>query len=269
MDNIYNELNNYLKRSNRNNTNEVICRFMLNHLMEIPEMSVSEIADACYTSHPSIIRFTRELGFEGIADFKYNVQEYIDEVKRHELRVSFDVDVFLDDEGYKGSLVNWLGSQNDFFISSLEDLERQKVIDLCKDIHDHKNVYIIGAGLSLAIGELFRIELARCGKILNNISDFPDDMNSTDRKKTMIIVISMYGFWLAKTSRDKQISDIDSYLKRYSDRTWLVTLKGGEKSSHLDHTIAIGSRDRSFDMTLNLMIVFFEIVAECYQKLYK
>ena len=139
-DNIYNVLNNYLKRSNRDSTNEVICRFMMNHLLEIPQMSVNEIADACFTSHPSIIRFTRELGFEGMADFKYNVQNYIDEVRSGEMRVSFPVEILSDEERFQQTLKAWLDVQSRIIVSSIQSDVREKTRRLCEEIQAHKRL---------------------------------------------------------------------------------------------------------------------------------
>lgn len=267
MDNIYNVLSNYLKRSNKNNTNEVICRFMLNHLLEIPEMSVSQIADACYTSHPSVIRFTREIGFEGMADFKYSVQNYIDEIKNHELRVHFSLDIS-SDERYVSSLKEWLASQNDYCLHHLSLIDRSKMVELCRQIHGHENVCLCGAGLSNVIGEIFRIELARCGKIISNISPDLDSIDALSADNTLLIIISMYGYFISNVDRERTKGNLKQYLKKHADRSYLITLNGKGMFDVTDETIGIGDRNSSFDVTLNLMILFMEILAECYQQMY-
>lgn len=267
MDSVYNVLNNYLKRSNKNSTNEIICRYMMNHLLEIPNLSVNEIAEACYTSHPSIIRFCKEIGFEGIADFKYNVQDYIDGIKNQELRVRLSIDTS-SDENYKVTLLSWLKKQNDYSLEYLSKIDREKIIGLCHQIHKYDNVCVCGAGISNVVGELFRIELARCGKIVNNM---PADLTALDTAKaeeTLLIVISMYGHLIDKLNRESYHGSLRQYLKKHTDQSWMITLNAPDLNQVTDEVIGIGDRESVFGETLNLMIMFFEIIAECYQNTY-
>ena len=267
MDSIYNVLNNYLKRSNKNSTNEVICRYMMNHLLEIPDLSVYEIAEACYTSHPSIIRFCKEIGFEGVADFKYNVQNYIDGINNQELRIHMSIDTD-SDEKYNLSLSTWLNKQNNYCHKYLSMVDREKIMKLCRQIRQYENVCVFGAGVSNVVGELFRIELARCGKIINNI---PADLTALDMVKaedTLLIFISMYGYLIDKLNRELSQSGLKQYIKTHADQSWLVTLNGSGLNQLTDEVVCIGNRESDYGETTNLMILFFEIVAECYQNIY-
>ena len=266
-DNIYNVLSDYLKRSNKDSTNEVICRFLMNHLMEIPEMSVNEIADACYTSHPSIIRFTKELGYDGFADFKYNVQDYIDEVHAKTMRVSFPVSTTTSDEAFADSLEEWMGSQKDYIVSSLIATDRMKVHEFCRQMHDHSKVILVGAGLSEVILELFRIELARCGKIVSICTDL-EALSSHDRKETMVVVFSMNGMLLDQARRNDKLPDLNVYIPSHADSSWLITMKKDLERIPTYDMIVIGSEEGSFDLHLNTAIVFFEMVGNCYQEMF-
>lgn len=267
MDSIYNVLNNYLKRANKNSTNEIICHYMMNHLLEIPDLSVNEIAEACYTSHPSIIRFCKEIGFEGIADFKYNVQDYIDGIKNQELRVRLSIDTS-SDENYKTTLSSWLRKQNDYSFENLSKIDREKIISLCHQIHKYDNVCVCGAGVSNVVGELFRIELARCGKIINNMPADLAALETAKAKETLLIVISMYGNLINKLNREIYHGTLKRYLKMHTSQSWMITLNAPEIDQVTDEVIGIGDRGSAFGETLNLMLFFFEIIAECYQNIY-
>ncbi|MBQ9328640.1 MAG: MurR/RpiR family transcriptional regulator [Solobacterium sp.] len=268
MDNVYNVLNNYLKRSNRNGTNEVICRFMLNHLLEIPNMSVNEIAEACYTSHPSIIRFTKELGYDGIIDFKDVVRDYLDEIQNQELRVHFPVKTMADDDEFRSTMEYWLERQSRYIVSSIMDLNRDQVRRFCQDIHDHKHVLLAGAGLSNVILELFRIELARCGKLVHNIGSDFEALSGYEKEDSMLLVLSMYGYLISDRKRSDSQKNLKLLFQESVNKSWMITLRKNLKSGPTDEMIRIGSDENSFEVTLNTMIVFFELVGECYQEMF-
>ena len=275
-DNIYNLLSDYLKRSNKDSTNEVICRYIMNHLLDIPDMSVNEIAEACYTSHPSIIRFTRELGFDGIADLKYNIQDYIDEIRNKELRVSFPVESLAEEEVYVESLKNWLDSQRNHIVDALLKTDRQKIQTLCQKIHDHSKVVLVGSGLSQSILELFRIELARCGKIVGNIGPDLEALEAYEKEKTLLIVLSINGLFINAAKRNDKLENVDVLIKEHCKEGFLITMNPNLKSTLLNEIVigkneeeAIRKDDQSlFEYTLNATIVFFELVGSCYQEMF-
>lgn len=268
IDNIYNVLNEYLKRSNKNSTNEVICRFMLNHLLEIPYMSVNEIAGACFTSHPSIIRFTRELGFEGISDFKYNVENYIDQIRNKEMRVNFPVDILSDDEKYAASLNTWMQNQCSVITETLLKIDKNKVKKLCEEIDSHKKILTVGGGLSDVILELFRIELARSGKIVNNIGSDLQAIETYGREDTLVIILSIHGRYLSEFFRQNGEIDQKKYLNTHANRSWLITMNKNLYHAPVDDMIIIDCKQQSFEFSLNVMISFFEIVGQCYQEMF-
>ena len=267
-DNIYNLLNDYLKRSNKDSTNEVICRFLLDHMTEVSEMSVNEIADACYTSHPSVIRFTRELGFDGFADFKYEVQNYIDEVNAGILRISFPVDTQHTDEDFEKSLNEWMEIQKQHIVSSLVGTDREKIIELCKQIHDHRKVVLAGGGLSQVILELFRIELARCGKVVTNIGTDFEAIGAYEKEETMVVLLSMNGLILNYFKRDDRHRDLSKIISDNAESSWLLTMKKDLVRVPTNEMIVIESEKGSFDVDLNTAIVFFEMIGNCYQEMF-
>ena len=267
-DNIYNVLNQYLKRNNGSSTNEVICRYMMEHLLEIPQMSVNEIADACYTSHPSIIRFTRELGFEGFSDFKYTIQSYIDEIHARELRISFPVDTQSDDTQFKRQLQEWLNNQSEIIVSSIGNTDREKIKHLCEEIHSHNKVALVGAGLSDVVLGLFRIMLARYGKIVNNIGTQADGLEAYEHTETLVIILSMNGLFLDVASRNTGKQNMKQNLTSHSDKSYLITMNKDVKNTLTDETILIDCAHTTFDYALNTAIVYFELVAQCYQEMY-
>lgn len=56
---------------------QVIAQYILDHPECILKSSAKELANQCYTSSPTIIRFVRKLGFMGYPEFRYQyIEEY-------------------------------------------------------------------------------------------------------------------------------------------------------------------------------------------------
>ena len=49
---------------------QVLIEYIENHVSELPEMKISELAEKTYTSNATIVRLSRKLGFAGFREFK-------------------------------------------------------------------------------------------------------------------------------------------------------------------------------------------------------
>ena len=78
----------------------------------------------------------------------------------------------------------------------------------------------------------------------------------------------MYGYLVDNLNREYPRDTLRMHLKKHTDQSWLIALDGPDQKPVTDELIGIGDRESSFDVTLNLMVLFFEIVAECYQNIY-
>lgn len=57
-------------------TDKTICAYVYNHQELIPEISITRLAEASYTSKSSVLRFVQKLGFKGFSEFKYLIDWY-------------------------------------------------------------------------------------------------------------------------------------------------------------------------------------------------
>ncbi|MBQ6216714.1 MAG: MurR/RpiR family transcriptional regulator [Erysipelotrichaceae bacterium] len=263
MDSIYNILNDYLKRTTSNSSSEVICRFMIDHLFEIPDMPLSEIAEKCYTSTPSVIRFTREIGYEGLTDLKYNIANFLDDIKDDGVRLRISIDMLDGDEEFNASLAKWLWKQNDQYYSILSSIDRKTVFKMCNDIHIHKNVYVSGIGIAGSIAEIFRIQLAVCGKIIRSINADYGSVDEGNHKENMTIFISLGGNLLKNYK-----NEISDYIRKKSDTNYLITANTDNEKYRVGEMIIINADNVRHEVVINALILFFELVGECYQQLY-
>ncbi|MCR4856171.1 MAG: MurR/RpiR family transcriptional regulator [Erysipelotrichaceae bacterium] len=263
MDNIYNILNNYLKRQNPGGNNETICHFMLNHLREIPEMSVNEMAQKCYTSNPSITRFTRELGFDGLADFKFYVKEYLEELDRKKFSFQIPLDPLNEEKQLSAGIDRWLDEESAYIKESLKPLDQKKLKGFCKELHDHENVYFVSAGVSGTLADLFRIFLARCGKIVQCVAGNLNMLDVKDEGEGMIVILSIYGHYLQGYGR----GFLNAY-KKNPRKIWLITSEEKLDLPYVSGKITLGDSERPIGANMNLMIYFLEMICQIYQQMY-
>lgn len=60
----------FLNDSREETLNYTIALTMINHIREIPDMTINKLADLCYTSPAAISRFCRKLGYSSLSEFK-------------------------------------------------------------------------------------------------------------------------------------------------------------------------------------------------------
>ncbi|HFI0646584.1 TPA: MurR/RpiR family transcriptional regulator [Streptococcus suis] len=51
-----------------------IVKYMLNNKEALRDLSITDLADATYTSKSTVLRLVKKLGFSGYSEFKYNLR---------------------------------------------------------------------------------------------------------------------------------------------------------------------------------------------------
>ena len=225
MEDVYNQLNRYLRGSSRFGTNEGIARFLLTHLNEIPNMRLADVAERCYVSTPSVIRFCRELGYSDFMAFKEAARDYVRDIRIERIDASVPVSLLGSDEEFAASVEQWLDRLHDNTLRTLERVDRLQIEQLAYEIIDCRYVYIFGIGLAGLVGDHLRIHLARCGKPAVMLSEPKLDVELTpDASRTIGIVFTQHGRFL-------QNPKILPYLRRSCGRLWVITQEEAERWS--------------------------------------
>lgn len=262
MENIYNQLNSYLKGSSRFGTNEEIARFLLVHLDQIPEMRLADIAVQCHVSTPSVIRFCRELGYDDYTAFKNAADRYRCDIHSCELDPYVPLNPQGSQEEFIASLEGWLDRLRDDVLHAMMELDRRQVERLAREMLQYRYVYLFGAGLSGILCEHLRIRLARCGKLAVNLSSPKPDVALTPSKKdTLSIVFTQHGRFLGEQP------ELLSYLHKNSDRVWMITQNPPEKFRPLqvDEIIYLPSEEENIEAEYLTMVYFQELLGELFR----
>ena len=138
--------------------------FLRAHEDSVMDLSISEIAEGAGVSSPTVVRFCKSLGFEGLKDFKINFQA--ETIKTRQINEP----------------ITWASSDEDirtlmkeksaFSVQSLFSSENMDAMDrMAKAIVKADNIEIIGMGGSGIIAEYLFKELLRYGKKASLFSD--------------------------------------------------------------------------------------------------
>ena len=134
-----------------------VMAFLRAHEDSVMDLSISEIAEGAGVSSPTVVRFCKSLGFEGLKDFKINFQA--ETIKTRQINEP----------------ITWASSDEDirtlmkeksaFSVQSLFSSENMDAMDrMAKAIVKADNIEIIGMGGSGIIAEYLFKELLRYGK---------------------------------------------------------------------------------------------------------
>lgn len=69
------KLDYYLNHEKKEDINHVIAKFMKDHMSEIPEMNIEQVAKECYASPAKISNFSKKLGYESFIQLKDECRE--------------------------------------------------------------------------------------------------------------------------------------------------------------------------------------------------
>jgi len=84
MRSAYYQLINYLNTAKERDVFYYAASTILEHIDEIPEFSIGQVADMCFASPATISRLVRKLNFDSFNDFKHEVILSIEQTKRGE-----------------------------------------------------------------------------------------------------------------------------------------------------------------------------------------
>ncbi len=236
MDNIAKILNDYLKSGKSSSLNFDIANYMLKHVDGLADMRLSDVASSCHVSSPSVIRFCREIGFEDYKDFRNSLKLQNEIISGKSLDVhsfAFDIE---NNSLYEKHISKWADGIASNLKDSFKDIDNKTIIGLAEDIMKYNTVVFYANGLSTLFGDYLNFVLGLQRKPIISVSRIDEWSRVVDKKEdTLVVIVSQYGRLL------KEINEFMPYLKKNTDKIWLVTHLSIDEKIHrdIDETIHI------------------------------
>lgn len=171
----------------------VLADYILANGYEIKNMSISELADATYTSPATITRFCRKLGLQGYKDFSIRYSLEYEESRKQE---SIDTNLPFSRTDSFEKITRNMGSLNASTINRIiNEFDYDQLKRIVYRMHDADVINVFGVGISAIVALDFQTKMVRLGKQVNvNLNSILQDgyaLSSTDN--TVNLVISQSG----------------------------------------------------------------------------
>lgn len=135
-----------------------LANYIINHVEKIPTMTANDLAEAAGSSAPTVVRFSKKIGFQSLTDFKITVST--------ELQTGL-VEGFSDIEPNESfySIKNKLGNNAQVAIKETVDiLEEETIRTVVQSLEEAETVFLYGVGASSLVVEDILQKWSRVGK---------------------------------------------------------------------------------------------------------
>ncbi len=232
VDILYNLIT-YVNASYSQDMYYTICYHVLQHIDEIPNININELAEMCYTSPATISRFCKALKCESFTQFKKQVQAGLKVAGKE---ISLPPEKLVKIHTTPETCVDMI---YDRAIQSLkkgkESINIHDIDTLCDIIYDAKKLHFFGFQFNKIIASDIQLKLLKHGKFSYAFSDRGDDRQRLELldETSVAIVISVRGRmnpigYLIKAIKERGAKVIfitlnaDSPVNSMCDRTFVI-----------------------------------------------
>lgn len=207
---IIDKLNTILNSYPTDTTNYAISKFIKNHILEIPTMSITSIASHCHTSKGQISKYVHAIGYEDLAELKEECAAYISGNDRTK-RTAYSLE--------KNSLVQlkeFTENKIDSFQYAIAHIDETQLDRFIKDFMQSDCIYIYARGHARTLCNYIQNELSTHYKEVTICDvDFKNKYPFTYR--TLLLVISIDGNTFHFNQR------VIQRIKQTKVKTWLIS----------------------------------------------
>lgn len=202
-----NKLNNCLYNTDHNDINHLIAKYIKKNINNISQMTIDELAKACYVSKGKISKFCKILGYENFIAFKddcakeVKTKKLIIENQRKNLDIEFQ------------KYIHHSMSVIERNLCEINQLDLKKLV---KDIAEASYIFLYGINYSNLLCQYMQYESDILGKDVI-VLDENLNKNYNMKEKSLLIVISIDGHVYEDNQR------IIRKLKKYPAKQWILT----------------------------------------------
>ncbi len=214
VDIIYNLLS-FINTSNREDMNYTIALTVLQNLNKVPNCSVNELADMCYTSIATISRFCKYFGCESFIQFKHEIRDGLLKAKDELCFRPSEKETLLKDPQQLVQKVY------DLTIHSLMmnvNMNIHEVDRICSKIYEAKKVHFFGYQFSKVVASDIQMKFMKLGKFIYSFnSRGEEDLKYRVVDKDSLTII------LSVSANSDQIREMIQCLKEKEAKVLLIT----------------------------------------------
>ncbi len=243
--NDYNEVDilyvllSYVNVSSNQDMYYTIAHTILTHLDKIPDISINDLADLCYTSPATISRFCKDLNCKNFANFKHEMAIAL-EIAKNEIHMNDD-DIsqitknpqFLVDKMYQET------------ISSLQlvyqSINIHEIDKICQMIHQAKKIHLIGYQFNKIISNDFQMKMLKLKKFIYAFVERGDEIQRLDMidEDSLVIIITV-------RAREELINPLIEKVHEHHPCILLLTMNRSYQNELIDYIYCIDGTESKY-----------------------
>lgn len=193
--NMIHVLQSIINSQKESETNRLLARYLLEHMSEIDNMSVYDLADGCYTSNSTVSRFVKLLGVNNFIEMKEKLSVY----KDYGLELSTESleDLHFDGENNGAILSNYIENICQS-LRVMQEVDMEKINALNKRIYETKNICIFGTQLTGMFAKHYQLLMMSMGKVIYCCEDSVSHADAVHglNKDDLAIILSADGNYI-------------------------------------------------------------------------
>lgn len=214
VDIIYNLLS-FVNTANREDMNYTIALTVIQHLNDIPKMSINELAEKCFTSIATISRFCKYFGLDSYIQFKQEIKEGL---------IKASKELCFPEEEYQKIQENpqlLVSKVYDLTINSLkmnQMMDIKQIDRICYKIHDAIKVHFFGYQFSKVVATDIQMKFMKLGKFIYSFTS-----RGEEDLKYRVVDQESLAIILSVSANSDQIANMIEFLNSKGARTMLIT----------------------------------------------
>lgn len=243
----------YVNVSSSQDMYYTIAHTVLTHLEKMPDISINDLADLCYTSPATISRFCKDLNCKSFANFKHEMAIAL-ELSQAEIHVeNLDMEAIYKDPQY---LINKVYNET---VESLtmgnKCLNINEIDKICQLIYQSKKVHMIGYQFNKIISNDFQMKMLKLRKFVYAFVERGDEIQRLDMidEDSLVIIITA-------RARRQLIDPLIEKIKEHKPKVLLLTMNKEYQNEWIDYICCIDGTEShysesSIQGTINFLTV--------------
>lgn len=243
----------YVNVSSSQDMYYTIAHTILTHLNIIPDMSINDLADLCYTSPATLSRFCKDLNCKSFASFKHEIAIAL-EASKDEIHMEQDDVHHINKEPQY--LVDKMYNET---IDSLQrvhqSIDIHKLDRICQKIYEAKKVHMIGYQFNKVISNDFQMKMLKVGKFVYAFVERGDEIQRLDLidKDSLVIILTV-------RARQQFIDPLLKKIHEHHPHILLITMNKEYQNDLIDDIYYIDGTESQYSAsslqgTMNILSV--------------
>ena len=229
----------YVNVSSSQDMYYTIAHTVLTHLEMMPDISINDLANLCYTSPATISRFCKDLNCRSFANFKHEMAIAL-EISENEIHMEpyLMAEIHQDPQILIDKIYN---ETIDSLKKGHRSVDMQGIDSICEMIYQAKKIHMIGYQFNKIISNDFQMKMLKLKKFIYAFVERGDEIQRLDiiDQDGLVIIISV-------RARRQLMEPLLEKIKANQPRVVLITMNKEYKNENIDYIYYVDGTESDY-----------------------